>query len=282
MKSLNIVILLSIILVAGVATVPSFAQTPAITSAIVEPITVTTDKESYAAGETVTVTGDIRQSLQGAVALKVTAPNGNRVTFDQLTVDETGSFSTTFVAGGPLWSSAGSYEIVVAYGAIASNIVTNTATIEFTGGAISPTPDAGTDDVDPLAGITASITGGTITSISVSSDISFTIIIDATDDGTLTLVVPRDIFESKTNVQIGDDVPVSVIVDGAETDVVETKEAGIRTIEIPFTAGTETIEVYGSWIIPEFGVIAIAILAVAIMSIIAVSSRSSVSILPRY
>jgi predicted secreted protein with PEFG-CTERM motif len=49
-----------------------------------------------------------------------------------------------------------------------------------------------------------------------------------------------------------------------------------------FPAGTEQIEVIGTYVIPEFGAIAAMILAVAIISIIAVSARSKLSIMPRY
>lgn len=276
MKSQSIVIALSIMLVAGVATVPSYAQ-------IVEPITISTDKDAYSAGETVIVTGQVRQSLQGAVGMVVNAPNGNRVTVDQLALESDGSFTTTFVAGGPQWQSSGTYEILVTYGVTQSNKVTNTAAIEFTGGSMAPTPDPTPVEPDPLAGITSSIIGGSITSISPGSDgISIIIIIDATDDGELTLTIPRDIFEAKEDGQSGEDIPFNILIDGGLADATETIMADSRTLVIPFTAGTEAIEVVGSWVIPEFGVIAIAILAVAIVAIIAVSSRTSVSILPRY
>ena len=47
-------------------------------------------------------------------------------------------------------------------------------------------------------------------------------------------------------------------------------------------AGTEQIEIIGTFVIPEFGTIAAMILAVAIISIIAISAKSRLSIVPRY
>ena len=38
-----------------------------------------------------------------------------------------------------------------------------------------------------------------------------------------------------------------------------------NTLTIPCTVGTEKIEIHGSWAIPEFGVMAVMILAVAIV-----------------
>ena len=55
-----------------------------------------------------------------------------------------------------------------------------------------------------------------------------------------------------------------------------------RKITIAFPAGAETIEIIGTYVIPEFGTIAAMILAVAIISIIAVSAKSRLSIIPRY
>jgi predicted secreted protein with PEFG-CTERM motif len=47
-------------------------------------------------------------------------------------------------------------------------------------------------------------------------------------------------------------------------------------------AGTEEIEIIGTFVIPEFGTIAAMILAVAIISIIAISSKSRLGMLSRY
>ena len=53
-------------------------------------------------------------------------------------------------------------------------------------------------------------------------------------------------------------------------------------VTVMFPAGTEQIEIIGTFVIPEFGAIAAMILAVAIISIIVVSARSRLSIMPRY
>jgi len=44
----------------------------------------------------------------------------------------------------------------------------------------------------------------------------------------------------------------------------------------------QEIEIIGSFVVPEFGTIAVLILAIAIISIIAVSSKTKLSILPKY
>ncbi|MDX1595375.1 MAG: PEFG-CTERM sorting domain-containing protein, partial [Nitrosopumilaceae archaeon] len=55
-----------------------------------------------------------------------------------------------------------------------------------------------------------------------------------------------------------------------------------RTLTISFYAGAEQIEIIGTMVVPEFGTIAALILAVAIISIVAVSAKSRLSIIPRY
>jgi predicted secreted protein with PEFG-CTERM motif len=70
-----------------------------------------------------------------------------------------------------------------------------------------------------------------------------------------------------------------VLVDGEEWDDVEING---NEVTVMFPAGAEEIEVIGTFVVPEFGTIAAMILAVAIISIIAISSKSRLSIMPRY
>jgi predicted secreted protein with PEFG-CTERM motif len=56
----------------------------------------------------------------------------------------------------------------------------------------------------------------------------------------------------------------------------------MRALEIAFSGEATEIEIIGTYAVPEFGTMAAIILAVAIVSIIAVSARSRLSILPRY
>ena len=70
-----------------------------------------------------------------------------------------------------------------------------------------------------------------------------------------------------------------VIVDNQEME--DFTQVG-NTLTITCVAGTEKIEIHGSWAIPEFGVIAVMILAVAIVSIIVVTAKTKLSLVPRY
>ena len=128
--------------------------------------------------------------------------------------------------------------------------------------------------------VSYSITGGSLVSIAPDDEANSLIItIDSTDDGELTITLPRALIDAK----IGDeDDDFFVLVDGEEVDFDETTTSSDRTLTIQFPSGAEEIEIIGTFVVPEFGTIAVMILAVAIISIIAVSARSRLSIMPKY
>ncbi len=71
---------LSAILIASIGMSPVFGQ-------ILEPVVVTTDKDAYGEGDTVMVSGEVRELLSGfPITLQVIAANGNLVTIQQLEV----------------------------------------------------------------------------------------------------------------------------------------------------------------------------------------------------
>ena len=114
------------------------------------------------------------------------------------------------------------------------------------------------------------ISGGHVISATINTnDNSVIINIDADDDGTLTI-------SPSTSTQKG---IFMVLVDGEESDDAEING---NTVIVPFGAETEQIEIIGTFVIPEFGTIAAMILAVAIISIVAISAKSRLSIVPRY
>ena len=55
-----------------------------------------------------------------------------------------------------------------------------------------------------------------------------------------------------------------------------------NTIHVEYDAGTEKIEIVGSHVVPEFGTIAMIILAVAIVSIIAITAKTRTSLIPKF
>ena len=80
----------------------------------------------------------------------------------------------------------------------------------------------------------------------------------------------------------GEDNGFFVFVDGQQIDFVPEPTAAGRNLEIPFPEGTQEIQIIGTEVIPEFGTIATLILGAAIVSIIAVTSRSRLSVTPKF
>ena len=93
--------------------------------AAIEPLSVTTNKEFYAEGATITISGfvkdfDTSDDMKSMdVTLMVIAPNGNLVTVAQVSPSSDGNYSTTMIAGGMI-NVEGDYTIKAKWGAQAN------------------------------------------------------------------------------------------------------------------------------------------------------------------
>ena len=280
MKSHLTVFALTAILIVSIGMAPAFGQ---LTN---ESIVVTTDKASYSEGETIVITGEVRDLYSGTpVSVIVKAPNGNLVSIAQINVGADKKFSTEMTAGGALMNSEGAYIVTAQYGTVNRSAET---TFEFGGAATTPpeedeftVSDTMVSMRDGNGSIGYEITGGQLLSITPDVDANSLIVgIDATSDGSLTLIIPRSVADAL--LETGEDDEFFVLVDGEEVDFSEDVSSTDRTLTIAFQAGAEEIEIIGTFVVPEFGTIAAMILAVAIVSIIAVSAKSRLSIMPRY
>ena len=246
------------------------------------PLTVQTDSATYGHNDTITVTGQVANVIPGNVPITVTvvSPMASLVTIDQINVANDGSYETSMSTAGNLWKYDGTYTIKVNYGSLDNNV-----TVELSGGVavvekkqMDHGDDMHHDDVEcnssevNIGGNCTSydISGGQITSATVNTDDNSVIInINADDDGVLTISpsesTQRGIF--------------MVLVDGEESDDAEING---NTVIVPFGAGTEQIEIIGTFVVPEFGTIAAMILAVAIISIVAISAKSRLSLQSKY
>jgi predicted secreted protein with PEFG-CTERM motif len=259
---------------------PPYANTnPTTTTGV--PITVTTDKPSYNDGDKLTISGTTQDFISGTpVSVIVRNPIGNVVQIAQVDLGSDRTYSTTITVGGSsLWQAAGTYEVDVQFGSKDRSAKT---TFEFTGSK-GGGPPGNTIKVDGTDfSVSYSITNGKVTGI--KADIpskSLIVSIQTTGDGQLTIDLPRALIDAKKNDNQTDD-QFFVLNDGAEAQFTETPTTTDRTLTIPFTDGTEQIEIIGTWIVPEFGPIAALILAIAIISIIAVSAKTGLRFMPKY
>jgi len=117
-----------------------------------------------------------------------------------------------------------------------------------------------------------STSGASVTSITANADDDSVIIaIDATDDGVLSVTLHSKVITAF------DDGTYFVLINNEE---VEFEQSG-NNLTIPYEAGNERVEIVGSHAVPEFGTIAMIILAVAIVSIIAITAKTRTTLIPK-
>ena len=262
-------------------------------------IDVSTDKSNYSDGDIMTISGEIKNMVPGdQLSILIQSPNGNLVALDQLTVSSDNQFSTEIKLGGKLMKTEGTYTIKVQYREQSA-----TTSFDF-GGLVSST----TNELDRViiedsviedSVIIDSVITATTVTVQNSNDlityeitnakllnvvpdldaVSLLISIETTDEGSITLTIPRSVLDASIN---DDDDEFFVLVDGEEVDFEEITTSVNRTLTIEFLAGTEQIEIIGTFVIPEFGTIAAMILAVAIISIVAISAKSRLGFQSRY
>ena len=233
-------------------------------------------------GSSCDISGTTDRSDQDATMV-VTASNGNIVTVGQLGTSG-GHYSTSLNVSG---LDDGSYTIAVNQGS--SSKYNLSVSVDVSGGSSDSSAsvsnqvaaseeEAGASVASPVGGFT--ITAGGMEG-STTIDVSGTT--DRSGDITLTVTAPN-----------GNIVTVSQISPsgGSFATTIETggpmwSQDGMYTIKAVQGAAsshqkTAQVEVIDGHVIPEFGVIAAMILAVAIVSIIVVTAKTKLSLVPRY
>ena len=137
-------------------------------------------------------------------------------------------------------------------------------------GSTTTTGGSGAGDMTDL--LHWNISGGDVLSMHVDED-NASLVIDMTsyDDGELFVALDETYIGS-------DDGTFFVIVGGEESN--DYEQAG-NDLFISFPAGTESIEIVGSYAVPEFGTIAMIVLAVAIVSIIVLTTKTRTQLIPK-
>ena len=230
-------------------------------------ISVQTDDKIYDEGDIIVISGHVTTIVGNTPATLQLFSNGNLIDIAQITIAQDGSYSHTVIAEGPLWKTQGDYTVKVSYGE--GNIAESefsyspkSAAVEETINREVDAGDHGTFDVK------YTIKGATIKDIVVNSDIfGLTVLIESADEGTITLELPREFIGAEK--QDGKDDTFIILIDGIE---VEYKEEAMhsesRTIAINFEPNDSKIEIIGTYVVPEFGVITMMILIVGITSMI--------------
>ena len=253
-------------------------------------MTIEADNSIYDHASTIILTGNVDPVDLGgsAVTIICKSPGGTGVCgIYQLSVNSDGDFSVSIKTATFLMKKDGIYEFQANYSGLADATVsvelTNAIETSETETAVTGTAVTGTAVTGPAGEPFYKLGAGQIeydmtctatpAFFANADDDSIVIYLDSTDDGILTITLHEELirpFEDGTFVVIADN---QVMQDFTQVG---------NTLTIPCLAGTEKIEIVGSWAIPEFGVIAAMILVVAIISIIVVTAKTRLGIVQRY
>jgi len=212
------------------------------------------------------------------------ATDGPSGVFDSSLIMAGSSFSHTFDAAGSFdyfcmvhpWMegtivvNAAGAEAAAAEAAAAEAAAAEAAAAEAAAAeAAAAARDPAVDLVDTL---NYSISSGSVSSIMTNSDdATLVVAIDTSDDGELSINLDSDYITAF------DDGSYFVLVNGEE---VWFSQDG-NDLTIPYESGTEKIEIVGSVVVPEFGTIAMIVLAVAIVSIIVLTTKTRTTLIPK-
>ena len=243
-------------------------------------------------GNIISISGETTSNITD-VTLRVISPNGqNVVAVDQVAPDANGEFNTQFNVSN--WSQDGMYQIKANQGT--SLLYSITVSVDVNGGMTAETSTTQSSMVDNFTTSEAvemtTTTTEEVRGLSISANAmegSDTIEITGqtsktNEDVTFTVTSPNGNLVSVDQISPGSDgsFATDILVggplwsqDGAYT---VTAQQGNDSM---FTDSVE-VEVADGLVVPEFGTIAAMILAVAIISIVAISAKSRLSIVPRY
>jgi len=241
----------------------------------------------------ITINGETSSNITD-ITIRVISPNGSNVVgVDQVTPNANGEFSTEFNVSN--WKQDGMYKIKANQGT--SLLYNITLSVDVTSGMTAETSTTESSVVnnqsnDDLTGVSLASTeepaGLSITANAMegSDTIEITGITSKTnEDITLTVTSPNgnlvtiDQISPDTSGDFATDISVGGPLwsqDGAYTVTAQQGSGNSNFID------SVEVEVADGLVVPEFGTIAAMILAVAIISIIAISAKSRLSIVPRY
>jgi predicted secreted protein with PEFG-CTERM motif len=243
-------------------------------------VLIKTDDNNYDEGDTIVISGEVTTPIPGVDVVIQLFSGGNMVAIAQKPIAQDGTFSHTILAEGPLWKKSGTYVVRASY-EVGGVTISET---EFTYSSKSEVSEITTNfEVDAGSygtfDVEYTIKGGTVKNMVVDSK-TFAIIvqIDATDEGEITLDLPREFLGAEK--QDGKDDTFIILIDGIEVAYQESVViADSRVITINFEQGDSDIEIIGTYVIPEFGTIVMMILIVGIMvTVLATRNKFQISV----
>ncbi len=282
MNSKAIVLLLAIVSVGGMGiTSQAFAdqETPYRYLDNIDPnqtqpsITFHMESDTYDHNSIIVITGQVKTVKEVDVVFVISGPMGI-VQVDQVKVSSDGSFSTTINTASAMMKYDGEYKIEAAYDKFVNHIEYVNLVGGMEAGSMAGHEEHHEEVHDLASEVDYSVSGGHVEGVTANVNGNSLVIAihDAEDGGELTITLPSDVITPFN------DGTFFVLVNDEESD--DASQDG-NTITVPFDADATTVEIIGTHVVPEFGTIAAIILAVAITSIIVLSAKTKLSIMPK-
>ena len=241
----------------------------------------------------ITINGETTSNITD-VTIRVISPNGSNVVgVDQVTPNANGEFSTEFNVSN--WKQDGMYKIKANQGT--SLLYSITLSVDVTSGM---TAETSTGDSSMVSSQTSGDLDMKMSEDSVGIEQGLSIEANAmegsdtigitghtsktNEDVTFTVTAPNGNLMSvdQTSPQSNGDFATDISVGGSLWSQDGTYTVTAQQGNDSMFIDSVEVGVADGLVVPEFGTIAAMILAVAIISIIAISSKSRLSIVPRY
>jgi hypothetical protein len=225
---------------------------------------VAVDAESYSTGETITVTGNVGGEVTGEpLVIQVFNPDGDAYRFDYAVVAADGSYTYKFKVGGPL-GVAGTYRVVANYDDRSAE-----TTFDFVavGDSSEVTIEGQTYEIrHSSGGVPAWV--GNVAANTGSNSLAFEL--GNTEDEVLQVELDHVLLYTDAEC-------FTVLIDGSQAGAsCEELDGDTVVLTVPVPAGSQSLEIIGTSIAPEFGAVAIAALAAVVtLSVAATRSRLS-------
>lgn len=230
-----------------------------------------TDKPRYDTGAKITISGSVGDVVAGkSLLIQVYNPDGEAYRFDPVTPKADGTYTYDLVVGGKL-GIAGEYDVIATYNE--KQVKTSFEIVQ--GGKVkyNLSVKGNTYPIDYEA------KGAAVKSMFVEEDDKKLVIsTDAKEDGTIEIVLPRQVIDSvEGNSDVKYVVTATDLDTGSSDIVLVAREVSTtdnaRTLLVDVPEGTDLVEIQGTMVVPEFGQIAAIVMALSLAGVIVAAKK---------
>jgi len=210
-------------------------------SIFVSPITISADKNSYTFGEKIIISGKVADATPGSkIVLSVIDPTGKIILTQTITLSYEQRFYAELTADSSLWENSGNYLVKVSSKSSEAETAFSFSTTHH--------PEEITKSIKIFGSqqnLAYSITSGTVSLVMPNEDSnSLRFSLNTNSGGHFTVELPRTLIDAKTT--YGKEDIFEVFSDDRKTVYVEKIGPTERTLTIPFSYKTKSIEIMGT------------------------------------